>query len=244
LKPAACTALINVWLGTGFPKLVTLGLPSKEFPRFHPGDMTLTTCCGAVPVTEPLDEPLLEPEEPPDELLLPELEEPVRPPDELLLPELEEPLEPPDELLLLELEEPVRPPDEPLLEPEEPAAPDELLPELEAVPPLDEPLPACPSGSLVASPEDAPQAITLTEAASRQERSRTTVPSLPTCRRFIFWAPRRNISMCCGRAAHRASGATPSGRRRIQYWTRSHSPTSDRPRSLQLTNALLVRRSN
>src|ERR1700733_6721108 len=54
LNPAAWTASIRVWLGAGFPKLVTVGSPSKELPKFHPGGMTLTTCWGVRAAPVPL----------------------------------------------------------------------------------------------------------------------------------------------------------------------------------------------
>ena len=71
LKPVACTASIKIWLGAGFPKLVTVGSPSKELPRFHPGGMSFTICCGVPPEVDPPDELLPDvpsPEELPEEL--------------------------------------------------------------------------------------------------------------------------------------------------------------------------------
>ena len=122
-------------MGAGFPKLVTSGAASKELPRFQPGGMAATTCCGVrapvVPASAPPDD---EPASP-DELPL-ELEDPLEPPDELPL-EVEDPLEPPDELPL-EVEELLEPPDELPLEVEELLEPPDELP-LEVEEPLDPP---------------------------------------------------------------------------------------------------------
>ena len=75
MNPAACTALIRVWFGAGFPQLVTWGSPSKELPKFHPGGMTLTTCSGVRAPPEPASAPLeFEEPESPDEPS-PEVEE-------------------------------------------------------------------------------------------------------------------------------------------------------------------------
>src|SRR5580658_9262842 len=73
LNPAACTASIKVWLGAGFPKLVTVGSPSKELPRFHPGGITLTTSCGVRATAPP--EPASAPLEEASDALSPEVEE-------------------------------------------------------------------------------------------------------------------------------------------------------------------------
>src|SRR5277367_1080156 len=137
LNPAACTALIRVWLGAGFPQLVTLGLPSKELPRFQPGGMTLTTSCGVrAPEELELEELELDDElETPDEL---ELDDELETPDELELDDaLETPDEPPPELE--ELETPDEPP---LLELEElldPAPPVSLGDEPQAMAPREAP---------------------------------------------------------------------------------------------------------
>src|SRR4051812_19309044 len=68
LNPAVCTALIRVWVGAGFPQLVSSGDASNEFPRFQPGAMSLAASCGvsrpvppAPPAAEPPRPPVAEP---------------------------------------------------------------------------------------------------------------------------------------------------------------------------------------
>src|SRR3954462_16016161 len=53
LKPAACTAVMRAWFGVGLPQLVSLGIASKEFPRFQPGAINATACCGVRPPERP-----------------------------------------------------------------------------------------------------------------------------------------------------------------------------------------------
>jgi hypothetical protein len=140
LNPAAFTALIRVWLGAGFPQLVTSGSPSNELPRFQPGAISLMTSVGDAPHAPPSPPP------PPLELLLeppPLLELLLEPPPllELLLepPLLLDPLTPDDEPPPLLDDPPLLLDDPPLDDDATPPLEEPLLDD-DATPPLEEPL--------------------------------------------------------------------------------------------------------
>src|SRR5271155_3006213 len=103
LNPAAWTASTIACVVSGFPQLVSVGSASNVFPRFHPGAMALTNCCGGSvsrgpPSCPPASRPpeLDEPEEPDEPEELPAPEEELDEPEELPAPEEE--LDEPEEL--------------------------------------------------------------------------------------------------------------------------------------------------
>jgi hypothetical protein len=170
LNPAAWTAETIDCVVSGFPQLVSLGLASNVFPRFHPGDMALTICCGERPPRAPPSPP---PASELPELEAPPLAEPLLAEPLLAEPLLAEPLPdpeaaPPEEPLpdpeAPPPEEPLPDPDAPLLDeprpdPDEPETPDELPDELPAPEEA-----AAPASVVCAAPSEEPHAVVHTEA--------------------------------------------------------------------------------